>query len=201
MILKNASRLKGTSFGISRDFPSEISDARKELWPEFKRARAKYGPRGVSIRYPAALIINGDTVKDLFPDWFTVLKGSRNSDVRSRVEEQVKVLASEVVRASKTFHAPIESDSDDDQDSDMETQTSTPINTPHTATVHTTSTQLPMSDKQKRPAPAIPSTPPVNAMPWTSPLNLTKTLDAPSTTDHGGSQPSGDQIQSPVTAV
>ncbi|KAH3833418.1 hypothetical protein DPMN_106728 [Dreissena polymorpha] len=42
-IMDNAKLLRGTYFGISRDYLREISDARKQLWPEFKAARDKYG--------------------------------------------------------------------------------------------------------------------------------------------------------------
>ena len=118
IILKNATRLKGTTFGISRDYPVEISEARQELWPDFKVAREKYGPRRVSIKYSASLVINGDTVKDMFPDWHQLLNGSRHFDVREQIDEQVKALASE---ALKSYQATTNTDTaDSDQESEME---------------------------------------------------------------------------------
>ena len=200
MILSNAKRLKGTSFGISRDYPSEISEARKELWPEFKMAREKYGPRRVSLRFPASLVINGDTVKDLFPDWHEVLKGSRNSDVRNRIDEQVKVLATEVVKASSSFKPTLDFDSDDTDD-DSEMETSIPNHQQNATNISTANIQLSTSEKNKRQAPAIPSTPPVNTHPCSPPLNLSKPSAATSTTDSGGSPHTGYPALSHVTNV
>lgn len=83
----NARCLKGTSFGISRDYPKEIADARPELWPDFKASRDRHGSRNVQIRFPAALVVNGDVVRDMFPGWHSILRGSRNSNVKARVNE------------------------------------------------------------------------------------------------------------------
>ncbi|MCG8033763.1 MAG: hypothetical protein JAZ03_16535, partial [Candidatus Thiodiazotropha taylori] len=77
-ILSLARSLKGTSFSISRDYPPEIVNARKSLWPKFKDARSNFANQ-VSIAYPAKLIINGVVAIDLFPDWNEVLRGSRIS--------------------------------------------------------------------------------------------------------------------------
>jgi hypothetical protein len=88
IIMNNAKLLKNTHFGISRDYPREISEARRELWPQFKQARSKYGPRNVKIKFPAALEINGDVVRDLFPGWYETLRGSRNSNVQARIQER-----------------------------------------------------------------------------------------------------------------
>ena len=38
-IIKQAYRLKGTNFSISRDFPLEITRARSTLWPEYKQIK------------------------------------------------------------------------------------------------------------------------------------------------------------------
>lgn len=38
-VRKNASQLKGSNYGISEQFPKEINDRRKELWPYYKEAR------------------------------------------------------------------------------------------------------------------------------------------------------------------
>ncbi|KAH3853011.1 hypothetical protein DPMN_095534 [Dreissena polymorpha] len=84
-IMDNAKLLRGTSFGISRDYPREISDARKQLWPEFKAARDKYGAKNVKMAFLAALVIHGETVKNAFPDWHSTLRCSRNADVTAHV--------------------------------------------------------------------------------------------------------------------
>jgi hypothetical protein len=49
LILKNATLLKGTQIGISRDYPKEISEVRKSLWAEFKALRELRGASNVRI--------------------------------------------------------------------------------------------------------------------------------------------------------
>ena len=38
-VRKSAKELKGTVYGISEQFPKEVNDKRKELWPQFQEAR------------------------------------------------------------------------------------------------------------------------------------------------------------------
>ena len=66
-IFDRAKLLKGTDFAIREDFPAEIRTARGELWPEFRRARE--ANMRAKIVYPAKLVINGEVVKDKFPQW------------------------------------------------------------------------------------------------------------------------------------
>ena len=73
--------LKGTPYGISRDYPQEITHARQKLWPQYKAARENPLNR-VTIGYPAKLIVNGVVVCDLFPEWNSVNKGSRISLIK-----------------------------------------------------------------------------------------------------------------------
>lgn len=80
-ILSLARMLKGTPYGISRDYPQEITRARQKLWPQYKAARENPLNR-VMIGYPAKLIVNGVVVCDLFPDWNSVNKGSRISLIK-----------------------------------------------------------------------------------------------------------------------
>ncbi|KAH3702037.1 hypothetical protein DPMN_077037 [Dreissena polymorpha] len=94
-IMGSAKLLKNTHFGISRDYPREISEARKELWPEFKAAREKYGSKSVKMLFPAALSVNGEVIRNLFPDWHSVLRGSRNSDVASRVDQRFQKITAD----------------------------------------------------------------------------------------------------------
>lgn len=191
-ILSNASRLKGTSYGISRDYPSEINEARKALWPEFKIAREKYGPKKVAIKFPAALKVNGVTVKDHFPDWSEVLKGSRNSNVPNRVQEQVKILASEFIETSRSqnpsFKPVIESDSEESEDEpNVIDATAQNQHTPAAHAESSIASQLPSSDKTKRQAPSAPNGAPAPNISWTNPLNLSKTDATPKSVNPGGS--------------
>ena len=65
--------------GINRDYPDEIVKARSRLWADYKAKKPKY-PRGkVFIGFPAKLVVDGEVVRDVLPDWQTIMKGSRNA--------------------------------------------------------------------------------------------------------------------------
>ena len=76
-ILNGASCLRGTDQGVSRDYPNEISKARQSIWKQYKSIRENNPRKRVTFGYPASIRVNGDTVVDLFPDWYDVLKGNR----------------------------------------------------------------------------------------------------------------------------
>jgi hypothetical protein len=112
-LISSAKNLKGTDIGISRDFPREITDARKALWPFFKEARTNYGPKNVKMLYPAALQVNGRITRDMFPDWFIILRGSRNSYIPKRVSEKVQIQRERILKvisnaqnSTSTFQPP-----------------------------------------------------------------------------------------------
>ncbi len=73
-IMRNAPILRNTQLSVSRDYPPEITDARKAIWPYFKSARESRKYNEVTIGYTAKLIINGRVVQNMFPDWFQVLR-------------------------------------------------------------------------------------------------------------------------------
>ena len=60
LVLSHANRQQGTPFGVNRDYPQEIIAARKPLFKEKK-----------------SLIVDGRVVKDMFPDWFKIMKCDR----------------------------------------------------------------------------------------------------------------------------
>lgn len=74
-ILYNTYRLRRTAFSIARDYPKEIADARKRLYPQLKSARDE--SKKPVIKYPARLVVNGQTVDDMFPDWYDIMKLDR----------------------------------------------------------------------------------------------------------------------------
>lgn len=76
-ILENAYKLKGSNFGVDRDYPKEILDARKRLHKCKEAYEARRGKNKVQIKYPAKLYINDRLVRDEFPDWFSYMKVSR----------------------------------------------------------------------------------------------------------------------------
>ena len=87
-ILAKAHTLQGTEFGINRDYPDEIVKARSRLWGDYKAEKPRY-PRGkVYIGFPAKLVVAGEVVRDEFPDWQGVLKGSR--DERNAMNDSAK---------------------------------------------------------------------------------------------------------------
>jgi hypothetical protein len=123
IIMDKAYLLKNSSYGISRDYPREIREARQELWPDFKNARDKYGKENVKLKFPAALVINGKTVKNLFPDWYEILRGSRNSNIMERIQEKFKRTV-EASLASSFSHEPDimeENPSDSEQEPNVAT--------------------------------------------------------------------------------
>ena len=77
MIIGAANKLKNMPYGINKDFPKKITNARSQLWPLYKTERAKNPDTSVYIGFPAKLVVGGKVVKDQFPNWFTVLRGSR----------------------------------------------------------------------------------------------------------------------------
>lgn len=74
-IMSKAYRLKGSGYGIDRDYPREITDARKKLYPAFKLARET--GKKPSIKYPARLVVDGKTQQDEIPDWYDTMQGNR----------------------------------------------------------------------------------------------------------------------------
>ena len=106
-ILGSAPNLRGTAYGVSRDYPSggyyahmavspgtirydkfeqqrvsrdcpnEISKARNSLWKQFKDIRENNKNKKVSLGFPATIMVDNAVVVDLFPDWFEILRGSR----------------------------------------------------------------------------------------------------------------------------
>lgn len=79
-IMSRAKQLRGSPYGISRDYPPEIVKARQKIWPEYKTFKQQMAPNDrISINFPAKLIVNKETKLDLFPDWNRIMKGSRIS--------------------------------------------------------------------------------------------------------------------------
>ena len=97
LVISNAGKLKGTRFGINRDYPQEIIDARKPLYKEKKELRSKNPNSNISIRYPAKLVMDGQVIRDMFPDWARVMKQNRlnmqgyteTQSISASVSEQV----------------------------------------------------------------------------------------------------------------
>ena len=72
-IVKQGHILSNTSFGVSRDYPIEITRARKTLWSQYKQLKEQSPLAKVGIVYPAKLVMNGSVVTDLFPEWDDVI--------------------------------------------------------------------------------------------------------------------------------
>ena len=76
-IISQGRLLRGTQYGVSRDYPVEIKNARRLLWDDLKAAKRRNPAANVSIGFPAKLSVNGQIVSDLFPEWDDILRGSR----------------------------------------------------------------------------------------------------------------------------
>ena len=79
-IMDNAYMLKGTPFGVDRDYPKEIATARKKLYSSEEAKEARSRRLKVQVKYPAKLFIDGKMIKNQFPDWFSILHDSRVDD-------------------------------------------------------------------------------------------------------------------------
>lgn len=73
--MDRAYKLKGSRYGLDRDYPHEISSARKLLWNRYKELKSS--GRNVTLEYPARLMVGRQVVEDAFPGWYEVLKGGR----------------------------------------------------------------------------------------------------------------------------
>ena len=75
--MANVNKLRDTDYSVNRDFPTEISRARKLLWPKLKQIRERNPLSKASLGYPAKIILDGQAVEDMFPEWDSILRGSR----------------------------------------------------------------------------------------------------------------------------
>lgn len=78
LILSKCKELANTPYGVSRDYPNEIVQARKSLYPQLKELRKKHPNSRINIVYPARLVHDKETIADLFPDWASVMRRSRH---------------------------------------------------------------------------------------------------------------------------
>ena len=81
-ILGNGRMLRGTSYGVNRDYPKEITAARGRLWSDYKAFKSRYPAARVIIAFPAKLIVNGTVKRDEFPDWNSILKGDTSGRIQ-----------------------------------------------------------------------------------------------------------------------
>ena len=86
LILANAKKLKGTTYGINRDYPKEIANARRDLYRQLKEIKRADSEVEVSLQYPAKLIVNGKLHTDKFPKWREIMKKSRFESGGHRLE-------------------------------------------------------------------------------------------------------------------
>ncbi|MCG8047033.1 MAG: hypothetical protein N0E48_15590, partial [Candidatus Thiodiazotropha endolucinida] len=78
-ILDASSSLKGTTYGVSRDYPVEISTARQSLWKQYKTTREANPKSKVTMEFPARICVEWVVIADAFSDWYPILQGSRIS--------------------------------------------------------------------------------------------------------------------------
>ena len=102
-ILEQASMLQNTRFGIDRDYPKEISEARKRLWGQYKLEKSKRRSN-VRLLYPAKLVVNGDVIADEFPDWHEIMQLDRLSLFRPAItgDQNINVTVNHSVFSTET---------------------------------------------------------------------------------------------------
>ena len=76
LILSSTRRLSNTPYGISRDYPSEITRQGKNCGHNIKNLSQKT-QSNVKMLFPAKLTMNGKTISDMFPEWNEVLHTPR----------------------------------------------------------------------------------------------------------------------------
>lgn len=82
-VMARVSRLRGTRYSVDRDYPTEIVMARKRIWADFKRLRSDNPRSSVTLKYPARVEVDGNTVLDQFPDWNDLLRERATFDFTS----------------------------------------------------------------------------------------------------------------------
>ena len=130
LILDRAYKLKNTPFGIDRDYPREIADARKRLYKSESAKSARINRQKIQIKYPARLYIDGKVERDEFPGWFKIMRESRvdgfeppgeeNNSAYNRYTnwEQIRVLHQENSNMNQSTYSH---DTDIDNANDTET--------------------------------------------------------------------------------
>ena len=133
LIVGNVRSLWGKNYRVEKDFPAEIAEARKNLWPKLKAEKAKNPTCTLSIGYPAKLIKNDRVIANEFPDWRKVLRTSRvqgsesgeSSDENDNGESSSDVTKEKTVRkhvlrpwqpSRSTKQAGYQADTDSDSD-------------------------------------------------------------------------------------
>ena len=77
IVMANVYKLKDTNYSVNRDFPAEITKARKLLWPKLKHIRQQFPISKATSSYLAKIIVDGRTVEIMFPECEDILRGSR----------------------------------------------------------------------------------------------------------------------------
>ena len=90
-ILASAYKLRDTNFGINRDYPPEIVNARSNLWADYKLEKSRHREGSVYIGFPAKLVVDRKVIRDEFPDRKEVLKGSREPP-KSQIPKLLTIL-------------------------------------------------------------------------------------------------------------
>lgn len=106
LILSNAKNLKGTNYGINRDYPQEIVTARKELLKEMKLLKERKPGSEISLRFPAKLIVDKRVYKDKFPEWREVMKLNRLDTAPTNMRNQARSIVASRDESPSTYSDP-----------------------------------------------------------------------------------------------
>ena len=115
LIISNAGKLKGTRFGINRDYLQEIVDARKPLYKKKKELKTQNPRANIAIQYPAKLVIDGRVIRDMFPKWYITIRLNRLVD-NYPSKEKAKLTETD----SSVVFRPNESSPFEDRDTDQD---------------------------------------------------------------------------------
>ena len=68
LVMEQAYPLRGSAFRLDRDYPKEISQARKDLYSSKEAKEGRRKQLRVQIKYLAKLFVDGRFVRDKFPE-------------------------------------------------------------------------------------------------------------------------------------
>ncbi|KAL4236053.1 hypothetical protein ACF0H5_004439 [Mactra antiquata] len=92
--MRNAYKLAGSTYAIDRDYPHEIQQARKKLWPEYKRLKREN--RSAKLIFPAAVCVGEKVIYNEFPGWDNLVNGR----VVNNTRRSQPTLASQALRST-----------------------------------------------------------------------------------------------------
>ena len=99
--------LKGSRYGVERDYPKDINNARRLLWSRYKEQKeTKHRNDTVKLQNTAMLVVNGKVVEDAFPGWSEALKIIRVEPYEPSQDKTNKMICAPSEYSDQPGHPP-----------------------------------------------------------------------------------------------